>query len=286
MGERVHRGQIQNLVNWEKYDQSFDTWEPRENILDKWLLKGFHKTVDVTVDVQDLLHALREAVVQALMGLKRPEASVEVPVPLAALGPLARAIFELARRPPSRRGRGPLLLVIDVGAQWKSTQLQLDMPEDIAWLLQLHQLRPDNAYGCAVLKQGKSSNNNMLILGAPVLLSFYEPVRKQGVFKAGASFSVTGNVWVFNGATGALMPAAGLPNATMHAPLAEYLKGVLRGRAAWGFKHKLAEKWAELPKARLELTAEEALPKARVKRARAGPSTGGEQPPHMADLDA
>ena len=98
------------------------------------------------------------------MGLKRPEASVEVPVPLAALGPLARAIFEHARRPPSRRGRGPLQLEIDVGAQWKSTQLQLDMPEDIAWLLQLHQLRPDNAYGCAVLEKGKASNNNMLIL--------------------------------------------------------------------------------------------------------------------------
>ena len=98
------------------------------------------------------------------MGLKHPEASVEVPVPLAALGPLARAIFEHARRPPSRRARGPLQLEIDVGAQWKSTQLQLDMPEDIAWLLQLHQLRPDNAYGCAVLKKGKASNNNMLIL--------------------------------------------------------------------------------------------------------------------------
>lgn len=63
-----------------------------------------HKTVDVTVEV----HALREAVVQQLMGMKHPEASVDVPVPLAALGPLARAILEHARRPPSRRGRGPL----------------------------------------------------------------------------------------------------------------------------------------------------------------------------------
>ena len=58
------------------------------------------------------------------------------------------------------------------------------------------------------------------------------------------------------------------------------------GRAAWGFKHKLAEEWAELPKARFELMAEEALPKARVKRARPGPSTGGEKPPQMADLHA
>ena len=171
MGERVHRGQIQNLVNWEKYDQSFDTWEPRENILDKRLLKSFHKTVDVTVDVLDMLLALREAVVQALMGLKRPEASVVVPMPLVALGPLARAIFELARRPPSRRGRGPLQLVIDVGAQWKSTQLQLVMPEDIAWLLLLPQLRPVNAFGCAVLKKGKASNTIMLFLSSACGLS-------------------------------------------------------------------------------------------------------------------
>ena len=58
-------------------------------------------------------------------------------------------------------------------------------------------------------------------------------------------------------------------------------------QASWTHAlHTLAEKWAELPKVRLELTAEEALPKARVKRFRPGPSTGGEKPKQMADLHA
>ena len=67
----------------------------------------------------------------------------------------------------------------------------------------------------------------------------------------------------------------------MLAPLREYLKNVLRGRARWGLKHRLTATWAELPTARAELTNEEAFPRRAVKRLRAGPSTGGEAPPAM-----
>ena len=59
---------------------------------------------------------------------------------------------------------------------------------------------------------------------------------------------------------------------------------MLRGRARWGLQHRLTETWAELPTAREALTKEEAQPRRRVKRMRAGPSSGGEAPPAMGAL--
>ena len=58
-------------------------------------------------------------------------------------------------------------------------------------------------------------------------------------------------------------------NATMEKSIAEYIKNVLRGCKMWGLKVRLSKLWAELPKDRLELTDEEALPRAsNAKRAR------------------
>ena len=41
----------------------------------------------------------------------------------------------------------------------------------------------------------------------------------------------------------------------------EYVKNVLRGRAAWGLKHRLTRKWAELPAQKRALTMAEAMPR-------------------------
>ena len=273
-------------MTWESFAQSYDTWEPAAHIIDKRMINKFHASVDVNIDLQQVLHELRKQVGMRMMKIKNPQSNVEVSVPLAAFAPIAYALLRRATCPPSRSGDEPLKLEIFKTARGTTTQLQLDEPEDIAWLLQLHLLKPDGAYGCAIMKKGHGSNHNMTIMGAPFLLSYYEPAQKNGIFRPGHAFSVAGNVWVFNGSTGALLPAPGLPNLTMHASLAEYLKGVLRGRARWGMTHPLTGIWAELPADRFELTAEEAMPKARVKRARAGPSTGGKRPPKLANIDA
>ena len=68
-------------------------------------------------------------------------------------------------------------------------------------------------------------------------------------------------------------------------PLGEYLKGVLRGRKAWGFKHRLQTRWAELPRGHMELSIEDAMPRKCVKRARVGPQTGGVAAPAMLPLE-
>ena len=271
-------------VSWDGYDQTYDTWEKREDILDARLIKNFEASIPLSLPLQQVMGQLREAVATKLMKIKRPEQGMQAEVPLAALLDVARVLLERASKPPSRRGCKPLQIEFDTGKRWRTMELQLDEPEDIAWLLQLH-LQREGAYGCAIFKKGRGGNSNMTVLGGPLLLTFTEPVpRDDGVYVPGASFTLTGNVWVFNGRDGAPQPAPGLPNKTMLAPLREYLKNVLRGRARWGLKHRLTCSWAELPTAREALSTEEAQPRRSVKRARVGPSTGGEAAPAMGAL--
>ena len=206
-------------------------------------------------------------------------------MPLAAFLPVARTLLAHAARPPSRRGRQPLQLEYDTGPRWRTIQLQLEQPEDIGWLLQLHQQR-DGAYGAAIVKKGRGGNSNMTVMGGVVLLTYTEPVpRDDGLYVPGAKFTLTGNVWIFQGRDGAPRPSPGLPNEQMLAPLREYLKNLLRGRARWGLEHRLTATWAQLPTAREALTKEEAQPRRSVKRVRAGPSTGGEAAPAMGALE-
>jgi len=285
VGRRVGRAGPVYLVSWAGYDETYNTWEPRENILDASLIKDYDATVQLTIPLEQPMWQLREEVAKMLMGIKRPMQGMEVEVPLASYLEVARAVIRRATKPPSCRGGKPLEIEYDQGARWRTMQLQLEEPSDIAWLLQL-QLHREGAYGCAIFKKGRGGNSNMTVLGGPLLLTFSEPTpRADGVFRGGASFTVTGNVWVFNGRDGSDLEAPGLPNATMLAPIREYLKNVLRGRARWGLKHRLAHSWAELSTKRAALTEEEAHPRRNVRRARAGPSTGGEAPPPMGALE-
>ena len=275
---------IQYRVTWLDYDQTYDTWERLANILDPSLIEEFDETIDITINIQQPMGQMREEVAKMLMGVKRPMQSMAVEVPLASHLEVARAMIRRATKPPSCRGGEPLQIEYDTSTKWRTMQVCLENPEDIAWLLQLH-LQREGAYGCAILKKGRGGNSNITVMGGPLLLTFSEPVpRDDGVFVPGASFTLTGNVWVFNGRTGAALAAPGLPNATMLAPLREYLKNLLRGRARWGLKHRLTTTWAELPTKEEELPAEVAQPRRSVKRARAAPSTGGDAPPAMRPL--
>ena len=211
------RGGLLYRVSWWGYDQTYDTWEPRENVLDSRLIKDFDVTLQLSIPLQQPMGQLREVVAAALTKMKHATEGMCVEVPLAAQLEVARAMIERAAKPPSRRGYKPLPIEYDTGKGWRTMQLQLEQPEDIAWLVQLH-LQRDGAYGCAILKKGRGGNSNMTVLGGPLVLSFTEPVpRDDGVYVPGASFTLTGNVWIFNGRDGAPLPSPGLPNATFHA---------------------------------------------------------------------
>ena len=68
----------------------------------------------------------------------------------------------------------------------------------------------------------------------------------------------------------------GGPNATVRQSLSDYVKNILLGRKNHGLKHVLQKEWAKLPAHQLHLTKEAAMPRAAVKRARAGPRAPGE----------
>ena len=101
---RPSRAGIQYRITWAGYDQTYDTWEPRENVLDSRLIKDFETTLELSIPLQQPMGQLREAVAKALTAMKHPMQGMCVDVPLAALLGVARAVIERAAKPPSRRG--------------------------------------------------------------------------------------------------------------------------------------------------------------------------------------
>ena len=43
--KRVFKGQIQYLVKWEGYGLKYNTWEPKENVLDINLIEEFEQNI-------------------------------------------------------------------------------------------------------------------------------------------------------------------------------------------------------------------------------------------------
>ena len=60
VASRVKSGTIQYLINWDGYDQTYDTWEDPENLLDKQLLRDFNSNRTVKVDTEQAMWELRE----------------------------------------------------------------------------------------------------------------------------------------------------------------------------------------------------------------------------------
>ena len=65
---------------------------------------------------------------------------------------------------------------------------------------------------------------------------------------------------------------------------AAYVKNILKGRNTWGLKDILQKDWAHLPAGQLVLERFVAMPRAAVKRARAGWREPGEAAPSMGQL--
>ena len=299
-------GDIVAYVGWTGYNRVYNTFEPLVNIVDRTLVTKFQE--QNTDLIAQALWSMRDEVAATLLKQRYVYSGLEVPVPAAAHSEVARALLARWSRPPSRAGKAAIKLEVSDGATVRTTQLQLDLLNDIAWLLKLELARPEKMFGCVVVRRGKTSNGGMLVFGPPFVvtcaltraplclrlshpglcpLRFTEPIpREDAAFVPGRRcFTISGNAWLLNGYYGTLVDIPGAPNASMRKPIAEHVKAVLRGRAPWGLRHRLTKTWAQLPSGKLELSADAAMPKRRgAKRARSGPSALGEAPPQMGAL--
>ena len=281
-GERVGAGGREYYVRWEGYDHTYNTWEPRDNILDEGLIAFWDGCGD---GVKQALWEVSELRAQGYIKVRAPAAEIKTVIPAGAA--VGHELLQLWRRPPSRVGKKPLKLEVEDGATRRSTSLQLDELDDIGWVEQL-QLAREGAFGCALLKKGRGSAHDMSIGGPPWVACLDEPVpAADGAFVPGRrEFSITSKLWGVNGATGALKAILGEDNEYMAPEIAEYVKNILRGRARWGLKVKLSKAaFSQAGKKKLRLTKAEAFPRASIARARAGPSTCGDAPPQMGALE-
>ena len=288
---------IEFSMAWDMYDHTFNIWEPKLNVLDTSLVRSYMANQAITVNIEHALDELRELSYVRVAKMKSAEAEVEVSVPTAALGPVAHALLDRFSRVPSQAGKRPLVQQTKVRGGRVKTWLEIDGLGDIAWVLQMHLVRPDNAFGALVYKKGRTHATDMLFVGPRMTIQYafvrspllrttltralvLSPVRSgryvepkpraDGLFAKGhREFKLIFNVWKILGHNGDVVGEAGMPNATCKKPIAEHVKNVLRGRKAWGLEHPLQENWAQLPAGQLVLSNAAALPACAPKRARA-----------------
>ena len=87
--ERILAATIENgvrlfLVRWADHDHTHDTWEPRQSILDKVLLRDFRRGMEATVDIEHALYSLRKVTRSALRHKLGAELGITVDVPAAS----------------------------------------------------------------------------------------------------------------------------------------------------------------------------------------------------------
>ena len=276
---------IQYRVTWLDYDQTYDTWEPRENILDASLIEDYDATVQLTIPLEQPMWQLREEVAKMLMGIKRPMQGMEVEVPLASYLEVARAVIRRATKPPSCRGGKPLEIEYDQGARWRTMQLQprgaqrhrvaAPAPAPPRGRLRLRHLqegarrqlqhdgagRPPPAHVLrAHAARRRRVQGGRVLHGDRQRLGVQRPRRLR---PGGARPAQRHDA----------RPSPRVPQERASRP------------RALGAEAPPHPRWAELPTKRAALTEEEAHPRRNVTRARAGPSTGGEAPPPMGSLE-
>ena len=158
------------LITWDGYDHTYNTWEPKLNMLDSSLVHSYMANQAITINVEHALDELRELIYVRMAKMKSAEAEVEVSVPTAAFGAVAHALLHVFSRVPSQAGKRPLPLQTVVRGGRVKTWLEIDGINDIAWVLQMHLVRPDNAFGALVYKKGRTHATDMLFAGPKVTI--------------------------------------------------------------------------------------------------------------------
>lgn len=165
VGARVGPGGTELNVAWEGYDHTYNTWEPRANVLDKSLERSYLVDSHTEVDIEHALDEMRELLYGAMAKLRSPEAGMEVVVPTAAFSPVAHALLRRLSRVPSQAGKRPLRIETKQRGGRTKSWLDIDGLGDVAFVGALHFVRPEHAFGALLFKKGRDHARDMYFLG-------------------------------------------------------------------------------------------------------------------------
>jgi hypothetical protein len=110
------------------YDHTFNTWEPKLNVLDSSLVRSYMANQAITINIEHTLDELRELIYVRMAKMKSAEAEVEVSVPTAAFGAVAHALLDVFSRVPSQACKRPLALQTKVRSGRVKTWLEISAP--------------------------------------------------------------------------------------------------------------------------------------------------------------
>ena len=113
----------------------------------------------------------REATAIELLKMRYVQEELYINVPSAAHPAVALPLLAAWSRPPSRAGKAPLEIHDDTTATRRTRWIQLDLLDDIAWLLRLELVRNEQMFGCVVYKKGKASNHTIYVFGPPFFVT-------------------------------------------------------------------------------------------------------------------
>ena len=165
VGARVGPGGPELNLAWEDYDHTFNTWEPRANLLDKSLERSYAVDSQVGVDTEQALDEMRELLYGAMAKLRSPEAGMEVAVPTAAFSPVAHALLRRFSRVPSQAGKRPLRIETKQRGGRTKSWVEINGINDVAFVGALHFVRPESAFGALLFKKGRDHARDMYFLG-------------------------------------------------------------------------------------------------------------------------
>ena len=164
-------GSHEYRMSWEGYDQTYNTWEPAKNILDPQLIVNFEASRQVVVDTGEAWWACREGMAQVMFKIRHTRHGYVLSVPQASYSSVGQALLLRIARPPSREGKEPLEMEIDVSGGFRTTAIQYNLLSDIGWFLSLELVREESSYGCVVVKRGRGSCHDMWIAGPPFVFT-------------------------------------------------------------------------------------------------------------------
>ena len=253
---RQRAGGIELLTAWEDYDVDGWTWEPLDNIPQRFV-RAFHAQRErLPTSFFYVVTRMRDRIAFKVIERTGPMFGLAVLVEEASLREYALAMLQYFSTPPS----GTKAKIAVKEDHWQRAHtLTITSQEHAAWIVSLHESRPTHGVGALRIKSARRLSNMLLVAcnaRTPMRLSFVEPraggsdAPAPGSYKFTVEFTTVG----INSATGDIMPYTAptdelrLEMAEAHALVAYAKKTLKQPWAAEPVRHSLrASGWCDQP---------------------------------------